>query len=505
MATKEKLKIIIYCFFVSLAILLLTSKCSFFYPFNDWVDANAFFTMGKSLVHGLVPFRDLFEQKGPLLYVIYALGYLMSNTTFHGIFILEIIFSTFNLYYSYKIINLFLSKKISWIIIPLYMTFLCTSTAFTHGGSAEEFCLLFITYSLYQMLYHFKVKDITNKNFFLIGLCTSCVFLIKYTVIGFFAGIMLSIFLDLLFSKKYRQAFKCCLYYFLGFIIPIIITIIYFGINHALKDFINVYFIINLTAYSRETLTGSFKLLEIYRGFIDHTFLSGIMDFILIILGFIFVPFLKLNKKGKISLVFTYFISIFTIYFGLRFYKYYLFPLLIFGLISIILIFSFLNYLKNHFSISLSNKVKNIFLIASLIISLICSYSFANYKEMRFTNKNKLFQYQFASIINEEKNPTLIEMGFVDAGVYTTTNIVPHTYYFEKLNLNHEIFPDNVNAFKKYIENKESTFIVYYTKWYQARLEENEPQLFINYELLKKKKLYYDGKKYYAYLFKIKS
>jgi len=90
--TKDKFKIILYCFLVSFIILLFTSKCSFLYPFNDWVDANAFFTVGKSMMNGIVPYRDLFEQKGLLLYFIYGVGYLISNTTFIGIFILEIIF-----------------------------------------------------------------------------------------------------------------------------------------------------------------------------------------------------------------------------------------------------------------------------------------------------------------------------------------------------------------------------------------------------------------------------
>ena len=70
-------KIIIYCFIVSLLVLLLASKSSPLYPFNDWCDANAFFTMGKGLFNGKIIFKDLFEQKGPFLYLIYGIGYLI--------------------------------------------------------------------------------------------------------------------------------------------------------------------------------------------------------------------------------------------------------------------------------------------------------------------------------------------------------------------------------------------------------------------------------------------
>ena len=67
---------------VSILTLLICSKNSPLYPYNDWVDGNAFFTMGKGMFNGKVPYKDLFEQKGPLLYLIYGIGYLISHDTF---------------------------------------------------------------------------------------------------------------------------------------------------------------------------------------------------------------------------------------------------------------------------------------------------------------------------------------------------------------------------------------------------------------------------------------
>ena len=49
------------------------------------VDGNAFFTMGKGMFNGKVPYKDLFEQKGPLLYLIYGIGYLISHDTLLGV------------------------------------------------------------------------------------------------------------------------------------------------------------------------------------------------------------------------------------------------------------------------------------------------------------------------------------------------------------------------------------------------------------------------------------
>ena len=79
-----------YCLFLSILFLLICTKSSPLYPFNDWVDSNAFFTMGKGMINGKVLYRDLFEQKGPLLYFIHGLSYLISNKTFLGVFIFEV-------------------------------------------------------------------------------------------------------------------------------------------------------------------------------------------------------------------------------------------------------------------------------------------------------------------------------------------------------------------------------------------------------------------------------
>lgn len=85
-------KIIIAILLVaSIFTLLICSKNSPLYPYNDWVDGNAFFTMGKGMFNGKVPYKDLFEQKGPLLYLIYGIGYLISHDTFLGVYLLEVI------------------------------------------------------------------------------------------------------------------------------------------------------------------------------------------------------------------------------------------------------------------------------------------------------------------------------------------------------------------------------------------------------------------------------
>jgi hypothetical protein len=79
--------LIVYTF----CLLFFCSKMSPLYAFNEWVDVNAYFTMGKGMMNGHVLYKDLFDHKGPLLYFIYGLGYLIDKAGFTGVFLLQLL------------------------------------------------------------------------------------------------------------------------------------------------------------------------------------------------------------------------------------------------------------------------------------------------------------------------------------------------------------------------------------------------------------------------------
>ena len=70
-----------------LALLVATSS-SPLYATNFWTDTNIYFTIGRGMTRGLMPYRDLFDHKGPLLFILYALGAAISDTSFIGVFAL---------------------------------------------------------------------------------------------------------------------------------------------------------------------------------------------------------------------------------------------------------------------------------------------------------------------------------------------------------------------------------------------------------------------------------
>ena len=87
----------------SALVLLPCSGTSPLYAFHDWTDANTYLTMGRGLLAGAVPYRDLFDHKGPLLYAVYALGAALDPGGFAGVFCLQCLSLALTLYGVYRL------------------------------------------------------------------------------------------------------------------------------------------------------------------------------------------------------------------------------------------------------------------------------------------------------------------------------------------------------------------------------------------------------------------
>ena len=240
------------------------------------------------MMQGIIPYRDLFEQKGPLLYLIYGVGSLISFKSFLGIFILEILFWTVALIFLYKILKMFLSTKTVLLILPIFMSLIATSRAFTHGGSAEEFCVPFFFITLYYFIKHFKIKELSKKEMLLNGVIAGFILLIKYTLLGFWFSFTLAIFIDYIMKKEYKKAIIYPLILLLGMFLPLLLFLIYFAIYGAIDDFFYNYFYINMVAYNESTVNIFTRIYQIFNGFIRSICLD-IPSLILLILALIFI------------------------------------------------------------------------------------------------------------------------------------------------------------------------------------------------------------------------
>lgn len=181
----QSLKILGGCFLLVFFILLLASPDSYTHDLFQRTDSANFFTSGKALFNGLVPYVDFTDSKGPLLWVIYGIGYLLSNHTYVGVFWLTAIMYTFTLFIIYKLAYLFLNNNKQSLFVVILMTTSFFSPWFHYEVRSEDWIQIFIVLAFYRIcLFLFSEKGKEPKSLyitcFVLGISIIGTFFIKY-------------------------------------------------------------------------------------------------------------------------------------------------------------------------------------------------------------------------------------------------------------------------------------------------------------------------------------
>jgi len=502
----EHLAAAIICLLVSFATLAVCTRSSFLYPLNDWVDSNCYFTVGKSMFNGKVVYRDIYEQKGVLLYFIHGIAYLISNTTFIGVFIFEVIIFAAFLYISYLCARLFVSYALSLCFLPVMACSIMTSISLRQGDSAEEFCLPFLVLPIYMFLKSVKGGDgsgvPSTKEIILLGMGAACVLWIKYTLLGIYIGYVLCAVLMCITDKQPIKLFHCATAFITGVAIVSLPFLIYFALNGALGDLWEVYFYNNMFLYTDErTLTD--KLAGIASLSVRGLSYNGLWG-TLVYLGFFSLVLDIKHPRVSAGAVLLYIGCVFFIYWGGIGWYYYSFGMAALCVPGFVFIQRVVYYLykqakraaallcsaaseKSASVRSAVSRTARIFdsptrtavsyvLTATLVLSLGIGYTYECFNRspnvfyMKY-ERDEIWQEKFARIINESDEQTLLNYSCLDLGLYTTANIVPSEKYFARLNIDLEDMKNSLNSSiaeqrTKYVvyRGNPSNFVLYYYK-----------------------------------------
>lgn len=227
---------------------ILSLFCTFYYlnsPFSNvypWADSSGFLYDGFALTKGLTMYVDFFDHKGPLMFVINALGIIIGGMK--GVWILDYISVFIFFFMTYKSIKLF-SNNFSFVISAIIMT-LMLPYYLNVGNYTESFSLGFLSIGLYFLLkYFYKEQSLKTFDTIIIGASFMCVLLLRPNMVGLWAVFCPMIFFDILHKKEYKRAFKIFISFVLGAFLVFLPFIIYFCMHNAWSDFIYTYITVN--------------------------------------------------------------------------------------------------------------------------------------------------------------------------------------------------------------------------------------------------------------------
>ena len=273
-------------------------------------------------MNGMVPYVDFADSKGPLLWLIYGVGYLLNSHSYVGVFWVSCVFYAVSFTFAYKLSRLYLNCRASSIVVAILPLFLFYHKLH-YDVRAEDYCITFVFVSLYCLC---RVLNGVDKRqlfrcAFGVGVSMSCCLLIKWNYFFMLGGIALVV----LFISMRMKTFSGLWGGLAGIAVPLIPFLIYFLIQGDLDAFVSEYF---LKTASTVSLGFDFY----WKNYISVLSYTRRIHF-LILLG---VAFFCFRHKSSWWLVFPLFVFYALLFFGVwqHYYKIVI-PFSVFLLISI--------------------------------------------------------------------------------------------------------------------------------------------------------------------------
>ena len=243
---------------VVFVILLLTFIITMQSPLNIFsnklisgTDSSVFRTVAYYMREGLMPYKDIFDHKGPIIYILNYIGMAISYN--RGIWLIEFLSMSISLSFIYKTARLYCNKFLSILILilassPLFLFF-------EQGNLTEEYALPFISISFFIFLDYLKNNKISSFRLIACGISFGSVCLLRINMIPLWIVFCISIFIKELKDKNIRQLLRFCLYFILGILIIILPIFIWLIINDAFIPFFESYILFNLKYTSASSIT----------------------------------------------------------------------------------------------------------------------------------------------------------------------------------------------------------------------------------------------------------
>lgn len=462
----------------STVILFFVSQDSFLYDLHSRVDSAWFFMCGKAWMNGLTPYVDFADSKGPLLWLIYGLGYLIQHTNYLGVFWISCLWYSLTYFISYRIAGIFLKDSRKALACAILLTLVFFNPWFHNEIRAEDLCLLFLNLSLYRVCLLMYFDSVSHRillsSFAILGFCFGAILMIKFSIAAMQAVFIMCALAVLIKEKKnWWQPFLCGISGFLSITLPFIIL---FLIKGNLAAFIQEYFVKTLQtvqAVDADWCPGNLLLSTVQT---DNPLLTYLLEWgdliyspkILVVFATLVLGGLLFMKKAVRYRWMPLVVSVLVFALVIRHHTDYYFTscsfLFIFLLIEIL----------DSFSRKADRKtVIGAMVAASLIIPFhLLSYSF---KVLIFNdNINQRDFYRISYVMSQVDRPTLINAYDYERGFGILSESLPAGKYWTRQN---GITPEMRKEHEDLILSGSADFIIIDSNYFEDSELINKQQL----------------------------
>lgn len=250
---------------------------------GDTPDSPIFQVIGKYWLEGDIPYKDLWDLKGPYIFLMNAIGYGLAGTR-TGIYFVQIFFMTLTLLGLFKIYRIHYSLVLSIAMIPVSL--LPLSYIYEGGNLTEEYLLPFLSFSFYYVLQWINKTERSQKyahspvHAILYGVVLGLSLMSRLTNALSLCAAVLVIAFTLLYKKEFKNLWLNICAFIVGLGCSILPFLLYFNYHHALIDMWKAIFL-----YPMEYARNSTKdVLEIGVHYFILSYWSSILLLLVVVL-----------------------------------------------------------------------------------------------------------------------------------------------------------------------------------------------------------------------------
>lgn len=232
-----------------IAMLICSAYDSPLFPLYNSSDSAIFMLIGKGITEGKLPYVDLFDHKGPVLFWIEAFGWWIVGRT--GIWIVETIGAIVSVFLLIRICE---QLRSNWSL-PILGTAVVYLSYFGRGNLCENYSLPFILFCVFLTVRYFQSNIIKHpwKYAFAYGVCFAILAFIRVNNATVICGFVLCIIIRLAVAREYKNLIENVAAGLAGILIVTVPICLYFYMKGALQDMLFCTFTYNFMYASAQT------------------------------------------------------------------------------------------------------------------------------------------------------------------------------------------------------------------------------------------------------------
>lgn len=209
-------------------------------------DSSIFLYIGKRMHCGYVPYKDLFDHKGIILYFIEYLGLTLVPNKFVGVWLIEVLCAFATCVYLLKTGRLFTNDRMVLYLSVFAVLIVCGNHLYEGGNLSEEYALPWIAMAVYVFYKYFVRQTYRRRELVLIGGGFLIVLMLRANMTAVWITFLPIVFLSLVYRRKWRDMAECVVCFSAGALAVGLPVLFYCIATGSLNDMITYYWRFNL-------------------------------------------------------------------------------------------------------------------------------------------------------------------------------------------------------------------------------------------------------------------